>query len=309
MKKHSKKPIKKQIIIGSAVAAVLIVGGTTAGVVSYNNAVHAQQVAVEKKAEVKKEAAIKAENALEAKATAALLVAEKNDNINNVSVAQSAVNALKAGKAKTAGNKEIDAIHARIVVETAAKNAVATLQKDASNTTKQKSAQDAVNKLTNSYDKDLKNVLNKQIQASVAQAQAAKAVADAKVKADADAAAAQAQASKASSQTDTNNYASGYSNASDNSVSTGNTGGASASSDSGYSAGTSSTGGGAAYTAPAQTPAQAQSSPATPSAPPAPATPSSPSTGGAANPNKSIDELDKQEQDAGNSSNHFPGGW
>ena len=91
------------------------------------------------------------------KAKEALLKAQKEDSIVNVSEAQKAVNALKKGsKAQRDGLAEIDDIHGRIKNEVAAKNAVETFKKDALNSEKNKAAHTAVNKLTNQYSKSLK---------------------------------------------------------------------------------------------------------------------------------------------------------
>lgn len=311
MKINPKTWNQKQKIVSGAVVVLLVVGGIGGGYSIHEANVHAQQIAVQK-AKVVAEKKVEAAHLSQAKG--ALLKAEKEDSIANVSAAQKAVNALKdKSKAKKDGNAELDSIHARIQLEVAAKNAVDAFKKDASNATKDKGAHTAVDKLSNPYSKALKDALNKQIAASEAQAKAtaakakadadAKAAAEAKTKAE-EAAQAQNAANSQQNQTVTNNAASGYDNTYSGSGTPSN-GGAS-----NYSGGaTSNTNTGGSTNSPTPTPTP--SNPATPSAPPASATPSSPSTGtgGAANPNVSIDQANKYEQDAGNSSNHFPGGW
>lgn len=318
--------MSRKTMITSLIAVVLVGGGIGGGIAVHQSDVQAKQVAVEKKV-AKIKADKKAEEALVSKAKAALLKAQKEDSIVNVSEAQKAVNALKKGsKAQKDGLAEIDEIHGRIKFEVEAKSAVETFKKDALNSEKGKVAHTAVNKLTNLYSKSLKDALNKQISASEAQAKAsaaqtkAKQEADAKVKADAQAQAdvankEQQEANNQQNQAANNNTANGYTN----SDYSNNTNG---SSNSGYSNNTNGGGSNNNYSQNTQTPAAPPvNKPQTPQAPQTPQVPQSPQTsnkpsggtgGGLADGSWSIDDANKAEEAAhnagtGNAVNKVPG--
>jgi peptidoglycan DL-endopeptidase CwlO len=185
------KKQKQQIIVGSSVVLLLVAGGVTAGTIANNNAVKAaHDKQVQQEAKKKSDEKIKAENDAEIAATTALATADKVDTDQNIKAAVDAIAKVKdTAKSKTF-TTQLNVIKARQALENKAKAAVTTYQKDATNNTKFKAAQDAVNKLTAPQSKVLKEQLNKKISDSKAQVNKAKAAADAAKKAETEKAAA-----------------------------------------------------------------------------------------------------------------------
>ncbi|WP_374788110.1 hypothetical protein [Lactococcus lactis] len=185
---------KKQQIIGGAVAIVLI-GGVTSGIVA--NANHQAEVRkIEQlkkdKVEKAKERAEKAkqfEKSNEADSKKLLDIAEKTPTDKNIKLAEDSILKVKNAEVKKAFDNQVVGIKNRVKLETEAKTAVSNYQKDAMNQDKYKTAQQAVNKLTSSYSKGLKDTLNKQLSTSKKQAddatkaQQAKSESDSKAKA------------------------------------------------------------------------------------------------------------------------------
>ncbi|ADA65823.1 MULTISPECIES: hypothetical protein [Lactococcus] len=166
---------KKQQIIGGAVAIVLI-GGVTTGIVN-----HANHQAKERKIEALKnkkiklckaraEKARKLEKTNEADSKKLLDVAEKTPTDKNIKLAEDSILKVKNTEVKKAFDNQVVGIKNRVKSENEAKTAVSNYQKDAMNQDKYKTAQQAVNKLTSSYSKGLKDSLNKQLATSKKQA-------------------------------------------------------------------------------------------------------------------------------------------
>ncbi|BDH85007.1 hypothetical protein [Lactococcus lactis] len=184
---------KKQQIIGGAVAIVLI-GGVTTGIVA--NANHKAEVRkIEQlkkdkveKAKVRAEKAKQLEKSNEAESKKLLDVAEKTPTDKNIKLAEDSILKVKNAEVKKAFDNQVVGIKNRVKLENEAKTAVSNYQKDAMNQDKFKTAQQAVNKLTSSYSKGLKDSLNKQLATSKKQAddatkaQQAKSESDSKAK-------------------------------------------------------------------------------------------------------------------------------
>ena len=185
---------KKQQIIGGAVAIVLI-GGVTTGIVA--NANHKAEVRkIEQlkkdkveKAKVRADKAKQLEKSNEADSKKLLDIAEKTPTDKNIKLAEDSILKVKNAEVKKAFDNQVVGIKNRVKLENEAKTAVSNYQKDAMNQDKFKTAQQAVNKLTSSYSKGLKDSLNKQLatfkkQADDAtKAQQAKSESDSKAKA------------------------------------------------------------------------------------------------------------------------------
>ena len=162
---------KKQQIIGGAVAIVLI-GGVTTGIVN-----HVNHQAKERKLEALKNKKIKLcnaraeksrklEKANEADSKKLLDSAEKAPTDKNIKLAEDSILKVKNAEVKKAFDNQVVGIKNRVKSENEAKTAVSNYQKDAMNQDKYKTAQQAVNKLTSSYSKGLKDSLNKQLAVS-----------------------------------------------------------------------------------------------------------------------------------------------
>ncbi|PFG82621.1 hypothetical protein [Lactococcus lactis] len=185
---------KKQQIIGGAVAIVLI-GGVTTGIVA--NANHKAEVRkIEQlkkdkveKAKVRADKAKQLEKSNEADSKKLLDIAEKTPTDKNIKLAEDSILKVKNAEVKKAFDNQVVGIKNRVKLENEAKTAVSNYQKDAMNQDKFKTAQQAVNKLTSSYSKGLKDSLNKQLATSKKQAddatkaQQAKSESDSKAKA------------------------------------------------------------------------------------------------------------------------------
>ncbi|AUS69148.1 hypothetical protein [Lactococcus lactis] len=185
---------KKQQIIGGAVAIVLIGGVTTRIVANVNHKEEVRKIEQLKKDKVEKakeraEKAKQLEKSNEADSKKLLDIAEKTPTDKNIKLAEDSILKVKNAEVKKAFNNQVVGIKNRVKLENEAKTAVSNYQKDAMNQDKYKTAQQAVNKLTSSYSKGLKDSLNKQLATSKKQAddatkaQQAKSESDSKAKA------------------------------------------------------------------------------------------------------------------------------
>ena len=182
---------KKQQIIGGAVAIVLIGGVTTGIVANANHQAEVRKIEQLKKDKVEKakERAEQLEKSNEADSKKLLDIAEKTPTDKNIKLAEDSILKVKNAEVKKAFDNQVVGIKNRVKLETEAKTAVSNYQKDAMNQDKYKTAQQAVNKLTSSYSKGLKDTLNKQLSTSKKQAddatkaQQAKSESDSKAKA------------------------------------------------------------------------------------------------------------------------------
>ncbi|MQQ80835.1 hypothetical protein GFV15_07700 [Lactococcus lactis] len=184
---------KKQQIIGGAVAIVLI-GGVTTGIVNHaNHQAKVRKIEALKNKKIKlcndrAEKARKLEKANAADSKKLLDIAEKTPTDKNIKLAEDSILKVKNAEVKKAFDNQVVGIKNRVKLETEAKTAVSNYQKDAMNQDKYKTAQQAVNKLTSSYSKGLKDSLNKQLAISKKQAddatkaQQAKSASDSKAK-------------------------------------------------------------------------------------------------------------------------------
>ena len=184
---------KKQQIIGGAVAIVLI-GGVTTGIVNHaNHQAKVRKIEALKNKKIKlcndrAEKARKLEKANEADSKKLLDIAEKTPTDKNIKLVEASILKVKTAEVKKAFDNQVVGIKNRVKLENEAKTAVSNYQKDAMNQDKYKTAQQAVNKLTSSYSKGLKDTLNKQLatfkkQADDAtKAQQAKSASDSKTK-------------------------------------------------------------------------------------------------------------------------------
>lgn len=129
------------------------------------------------------------EKSNEADSKKILDIAEKTPTDKNIKLAEDSILKVKNAEVKKAFDNQVVGIKNRVKLETEAKTAVSNYQKDAMNQDKYKTAQQAVNKLTSSYSKGLKDTLNKQLATSKKQAddatkaQQAKSESDSKAKA------------------------------------------------------------------------------------------------------------------------------
>ncbi|MGF2048485.1 hypothetical protein ACQUET_07075 [Lactococcus lactis] len=128
------------------------------------------------------------EKSNEADSKKILDIAEKTPTDKNIKLAEDSILKVKNAEVKKAFDNQVVGIKNRVKLETEAKTAVSNYQKDAMNQDKYKTAQQAVNKLTSSYSKGLKDTLNKQLATSKKQAddatkaQQAKSESDSKAK-------------------------------------------------------------------------------------------------------------------------------
>ncbi|WP_270332029.1 hypothetical protein [Lactococcus lactis] len=184
---------KKQQIIGGAVAIVLIGGVTTGIVANVNHKAEVRKIEQLSKEKVEKdkaraEKAKQLEKSNEADSKKLLDIAEKTPTDKNIKLAEDSILKVKNAEVKKAFDNQVVGIKNRVKLETEAKTAVSNYQKDAMNQDKYKTAQQAVNKLTSSYSKGLKDTLNKQLATSKKQAddatkaQQAKSESDSKAK-------------------------------------------------------------------------------------------------------------------------------
>ena len=180
-----KKLTKKQMIATGAVV-VLGLGGITVGVVNHNHSVHAQQVAKDKAEQAKSKAQEKAkaekiakdkEAAQEREMATLLASATKNPSDNSIKTVNTAIAKLTDQKEKTKDLNLVKAINNRLSLIKKAQAAVKDYQAHATDASKQKAAQAAINNLKDKNDADVKAELQKAFNVSNKQAQdAAKAL-------------------------------------------------------------------------------------------------------------------------------------
>ncbi|MCT0017682.1 hypothetical protein EFE32_12965 [Lactococcus lactis subsp. lactis] len=184
-----KKLTKNQMIIGASVAILLIGGGTTLGVVTHNNSVHAQQVAqmkaqdakikADKKAKAEKLA--KEKEAAQQKQVATLLAsATANPSDSSIKAVNDAIAKLTDQKAKTKDTDLVKELNSRLALIKKAQAAVKDYQAHATDANKQKAAQAAITNLKDKNDQDVRAELQKLFDASNKQAQDAAKAAQAK---------------------------------------------------------------------------------------------------------------------------------
>ena len=185
---------KKQQIISGAIAVVLIGGVTTGIVANANHQAEVRKIEQLSKEKVEKDRARaektkQLEKSNEADSKKLLDIAEKTPTDKNIKLAEDSILKVKNAEVKKAFDNQVVGIKSRVKLENEAKTAVSNYQKDAMNQDKYKTAQQAVNKLTSSYSKGLKDSLNKQLATSKKQAddatkaQQAKSESDSKAKA------------------------------------------------------------------------------------------------------------------------------
>lgn len=181
MKINPKTWNQKQKLIGGTAIAVLLIGGSSIGIVSANH--HAKEVKAEQvkqdKATAKAEK-IKKEKWAQSEAKKALDVAETTDNQKNIATAESLITKVTDKKVQETFTSQLNGIKSRVKVEDSAKSAVLNYSKDAMNQGKYKTAQQALAKLTSNYSKTLKDQLTKQLSDSKAQADKATKAEEAK---------------------------------------------------------------------------------------------------------------------------------
>lgn len=174
-----KKFTKKQMVATGAVA-IIAISGISAGIISHNNNVHAQQVAKTKAhdAKVKADKKAKAEQlakekeAAQQKQVATLLAtATANPSDNAIKAVNDAIAKLTDQKAKD--NELVKALNARLTLIKKAEAAVKDYQGHATDANKQKVAQEAINNLKDKNDQDVKSQLQKHFDDSNKQAQEA----------------------------------------------------------------------------------------------------------------------------------------
>lgn len=175
-----KKLNKKQMIFSGAIAVLLIGGGTTLGIVSHNNTVHAQQIAKTKAHDAKVKADKKAKSeklakekeAAQQKVVATLLAtATANPSDNAIKAVNDAVAKLTDQKEKSKDTELVKGLNARLALIKKAQVAVKDYQGHATDANKQKVAQEAINNLKDKNDEDVKAQLQKLFDESNKQAQ------------------------------------------------------------------------------------------------------------------------------------------
>lgn len=220
-----KKFTRKQMITAGAVV-VLGIGGITVGVVNHNNNVHAQQVAKTKAHEAKVKADKKAkaeqlvkerEAAQQKQVTTLLATATKNPTDASIKAVNDAIAKLTDQKEKTKDADLVKGLNNRLSLIKKAQAAVKDYQAHATDANKQKTAQAAINALTDKNDASVKAQLQKLFDESNKQAQeAAKA---AQVKQQSSQETQKANVANTSNQQTAQNTQENNSNSSDNSTS------------------------------------------------------------------------------------------
>lgn len=174
------KNLSKKQIIGAGAVAILAIGGVSAGVISHNNTVHAQQVAKNKAhdAKVKADKKAKAEKLGKEKETAQqkivstlLATATVNPSDNAIKAVNDAVAKLTDPKEKSKDTELVKGLNARLALIKKAQAAVKDYQGHATDANKQKVAQAEINNLKDKNDQDVKAELQKLFDASNKQAQ------------------------------------------------------------------------------------------------------------------------------------------
>ncbi|MGF7496654.1 hypothetical protein ABUK63_11810 [Lactococcus lactis] len=301
-----KKFSKKQIVTSSVILGVLVVGGVSAGVVTHNNNVQAQQVAKTKahEAKVKADKKAKAEQlakekeAAQQKQVATLLAtATKNPSDTSIKAVNDAIAKLTDQKEKTKDAEMVKGLNNRLALIKKAQAVVEDYQAHAMDANKQKAAQEAINKLKDKNDEDVKAELQKLFDESNNQAQAAAKASQATNQASSDSSSnSSANVNQAANQTQSN------ANASDSSQGGNYTYQAPANNSQQYVSGNtnSNNSGTASGYASSNTPSGNTNTGGSTSGGTAPS-----HTGGYG----SIADLNQQEKEAGEASNNFPGGW
>lgn len=166
---------RKQKIIGGAVAFLLVCGVVTVEVANANYQAEIRKIEQAKKdkiekAKIRSEKAKQLERTSEADSKKLLDTAEKVSNDANIKLAEGSILKVKNAEAKKVFTDQLVGIKNRVQLENTAKTAVSNYQKDAMNQDKYKLAQQALNKVTSSYSKALKDSLIKQLASSKKQA-------------------------------------------------------------------------------------------------------------------------------------------
>lgn len=216
----NKKFTKKQIVTSSVILGVLVVGGVTAGVVTHNNNVHAQQVAQKAKVEADKKAKAKQlaeekEIAQEKEVAQLLETASKNPSDATIKAAKEAISKLTYETVKAKDTNQLKTIEGRLALIKAAQTALKDYQAHATDSNKQKVAQNAINAIKDKNDEKVKADLQKAFDASNKQAQEAAKAEQAKASQQASAKSNQSASSNDSKQSNTtanNNTSDGTSN-------------------------------------------------------------------------------------------------
>ncbi|MDT2882400.1 hypothetical protein [Lactococcus lactis] len=305
-----KKFSKKQIVTSSVILGVLVVGGVSAGVVTHNNNVQAQQVAKTKAHEAKVKADKKAKakqlakekEAAQQKQVATLLAtATANPSDNSIKAVNDAIAKLTDQKEKTKDAEMVKGLNNRLALIKKAQAVVKDYQAHAMDANKQKAAQEAINNLKDKNDEDVKAELQKLFDESNNQAQAAAKASQATNQAssevkEASSSNSSANVNQAANQTQSN------ANASDSSQGGNYTYQAPANNSQQYVSGNtnSNNSGTASGYASSNTPSGNTNTGGSTSGGTAPS-----HTGGYG----SIADLNQQEKEAGEASNNFPGGW
>ncbi|KAF6207430.1 hypothetical protein GE061_018673 [Apolygus lucorum] len=176
-------------MITAGAVVVLGIGGITVGVVNHNNNVHAQQVAKTKahEAKVKADKKAKAEQLVKEKeaaqqkqVTALLATATKNPTDASIKAVNDAIAKLTDQKEKTKDADLVKGLNNRLALIKKAQAAVKEYQTHATDANKQKTAQAAINALTDKNDASVKAQLQKLFDESNKQAQDAAKSAQAK---------------------------------------------------------------------------------------------------------------------------------
>lgn len=297
-------------MIATGAVAILAIGGVSAGVINDANNVHAQQVAktkahdakVKADKKAKAEQLVKEKEAAQQKQVAALLAtATKNPTDASIKAVNDAVAKLTDQKEKIKDADLVKGLNNRLILIKKAQTAVKDYQAHATDAEKQKVAQEAINNLKDKNDEDVKSELQKLFDESNKQAQAA-----AQASQETNQAASEVKESSSSNSNANVNQATNQTQANTN-------------------ASDSSQGGTYTYQAPATNSQQYVSgntnsnnsgtaSGYASSNTPSGNTSTGGSTSGGTAPSHvggygSIADLNQGEKDAGNSSNHFAGGW
>ena len=187
MKMNPMSWTKKQKVTGVVVLSVLILGGITAGVVNHQNQVYAQQVAQEKAAKLSHERKVKAlekkkaqEAEAEEKVKTLLEKANQNPSEATIKAVNMAIAQLTSETKQEKYLTDLKPMTARLALLNKAHAAVKDYQAHATDPTKQKLAQEAINALKDKNDATVKAELQKQYDASRKQAEDAAKTAKAK---------------------------------------------------------------------------------------------------------------------------------
>lgn len=165
-----KKPSRKQMMTGGAIAFLLIGGGTTIGLISHNNESHEEQ----------KEKAEKLEKAKEAKVEELLEKASASPSNEIIKRVTEAITQLKDEKIKSKNLESVKDITIRLDSITKAQNALKDFQAHETDAAKQKFAQEAINTLKDKDDVNIKADLQKQFDTTLSKVKAQRQVEETK---------------------------------------------------------------------------------------------------------------------------------